>query len=52
MANDFRGGLATHQQGKRIYKNGLARAGFAGQQVQARTEDGDGVIDDGVIFGA
>ncbi len=52
VANDFRRGLATHQQGQRVDKNRLARAGFAGEQVEARAEDGDGVIDDGVVFSA
>ena len=44
--------LAAHQQRQRIDKNGLARAGFARQQVQPRAKDGNGVIDDGVVFGA
>ena len=52
VANHFGGGFAAHQQRQRIHENGFARAGFAGEQVQARAERGDGVIDDGVIFGA
>ena len=52
VADHFRRGFAAHQQGQRIYKDGFARAGFAGEQVEAGAEDGDGVIDDGVVFSA
>ena len=52
VANHVGGGLAAHQQRERIDEDGLARAGFAGEQVEAGAEDGDGVIDDGVVFGA
>ena len=47
-AEDF----AAHQQGQRVDKDGFARAGFAGEQVEAGAERGDGVIDDGVVFSA
>ena len=47
-AEDF----AAHQQGQRIHQDGFARAGFAGEQVEARAEDGNGVINDGVVFRA
>ena len=52
VADNFRGRLATHQEGKRIYQYGFARAGFAGEEVEAGAELGDGVIDDGVVFSA
>ena len=52
VADDFGGGFAAHQQGQRIDEDGFARAGFAGEQVEAGAKDGDGVIDDGVVFGA
>ena len=52
VADHFSGGLAAHQQGQRIDEDGLAGAGFAGEQVEAGAEDGDGVIDDGVVFSA
>ena len=45
-------GFAAHQQGQRVDEDGFARAGFAGEQVEAGTERGDGVIDDGVVFSA
>ena len=52
MAHDFRRGLSPHQECQRIYKNGLASARFAGQKVQPRAKNGDGMIDNSVIFGA
>ena len=52
VAHDLGGGLAAHQQRQRIDQDGFARAGFAGEQVEPRAEDGDGVIDNSVIFGA
>ena len=52
VAYNFRGRLATHKQGERIYQYGFACAGFAGEEVEAGAELGDGVIDDGVIFSA
>ena len=52
MAHNFRGGFAAHQQSQRVDEDGFARAGFAGQQVEPGAEDGDGVIDDGVVFSA
>ncbi len=52
VADHFGRGLATHQQRQRIDKDRLACAGFSGEQVESRAECGDGVIDDGVVFGA
>ena len=52
VAHDFGRCFATHQEGQRINKDGFACAGFAGEQVEARAEGGDGVIDDGVVFSA
>ena len=52
VADDFGGGFAAHQQGQRIDEDGFACAGFAGEQVEAGAERGDGVIDDGVVFSA
>ena len=52
VANHVGRCLAAHQQSQRIDENGFARAGFACEQVEPRAEDGDGVIDDGVVLGA
>ena len=52
VADQFDGGFAAHEQGQRIDQDGFARAGFAGEQVEAGAEGGDGVIDDGVVFSA
>ena len=52
VADDLGGGFAAHQQGQSIDEDGFSRAGFAGEQVQAGAEGGDGVIDDGVVFSA
>ena len=52
MADHLGGGFAAHQQGQGIDEDGFSRAGFAGEQVQAGAEGGDGVIDDGVVFSA
>ena len=52
VADDFDGGFAAHQQGQRIDEDGFAGAGFAGEQIETGAEEGDGVIDDGVVFSA
>ena len=39
VAYNFRGGFAAHEQGKRIDEDRFARAGFAGEQVEAGAED-------------
>ena len=52
VADNFDGGLATHEERKCIYQYGLTRAGFAGEEIEAGAERGNGVIDDGVIFSA
>ena len=52
MTHNVGGGLAAHQQRQRIDKDGLACTGLAGQQIEPGPEHGDGVIDNGVIFGA
>jgi len=45
-------GFAAHQQREGVDEDRLSRAGFAREQVKARAEDGDGVINDGIIFSA
>ena len=45
-------GFAAHEEGQRVDEDGLAGAGFAGEEVEAGAERGDGVIDDGVVFSA
>ncbi len=52
VADNFRRGFATHKERERIYQYRFAGAGFSGEEVEARAELGDGVIDDGVIFSA
>ncbi len=52
VADDFHGGFAAHEQGQRIDEDGFAGAGFSGEQIEAGAKDGDGVIDDGVVFSA
>ncbi len=52
VADHFGRGFAAHEQGQRVDEDGFAGAGFAGEQIEARAEDGDGVIDDGVVFSA
>ena len=52
VADHVGGGLAAHQQGQRVDQDGFAGAGFAREQIEPRAEDGDGVVDDGVILGA
>ena len=52
VADDVGGGFAAHEQGQRVDEDGFAGAGFAGEQVEAGAERGDGVIDDGVVFSA
>src|SRR5271157_981182 len=44
--------FAAHQQRQRVHQDGFARAGFAREQIQPRAKDGDGVIDDSVVFRA
>ena len=44
--------LAAEQQDEGVDEDGFACAGFACEQVEARAELGDGVVDDGVVFGA
>ncbi len=45
-------GFAAHEEGERVDQDGLACAGFAGKEIEAGAEGGDGVIDDGVVFSA
>jgi hypothetical protein len=52
VADHFGRGFATHQQGQRVHQDGLARAGFAREQVEPRAKNGNGVIDDGVVLSA
>ena len=52
MANQLDRAFAPHEEGERIDEDGLARAGFAGEQVESGAEGGDGVIDDGVVVSA
>ena len=52
VSNNFGRCLTTHEESQRIYKNGLACAGLAREQVQSRAKCGDGVINDGIVFGA
>ncbi len=52
VPDDVGGGLAAHQQGERVDQDGFAGAGFAGEEIEPRAEDGDGVVDDGVILGS
>jgi len=52
VAHHLDRGLAAHQQGQRVHQNRLAGAGFTRKQVEPRSEDGDGVIDDSVVFSA
>ena len=52
MADNVGGGFAAHEQSQRVDQDGFARAGFAGEQVKAGAEVGDGVIDDSVVFSA
>ena len=44
--------FAAHQEGQCIHEDGFARAGFAGEEIEAGAKGGDGVIDDGVVFSA
>ncbi len=50
VADDLSRRLAAHEQCEGIDEDGFARAGFAREQVEPRPEDGDGVVDDGVVF--
>ena len=52
VADHVGGGFAAHEQGERVDEDGFAGAGFAGEQIEAGAERGDGVIDDGVVFSA
>ncbi len=52
VADDVGGRFAAHEEGERVHEDGFARAGFAGEEVEAGPEGGDGVIDDGVVFSA
>jgi hypothetical protein len=52
MANNFCRRFATHEERQSIYKNRLACAGFAGEQIEAGTKRGDSMIDDRVVLGA
>ena len=52
VADDVGRGFAAHEEGERVDEDGFACAGFAGEEVEAGTERGDGVIDDGVVFSA
>src|SRR5439155_16244168 len=52
VTNDVRGCLSPHQKRQSIDQNGLAGAGFAGEQIEPGAENGDSVIDDGVVLGS
>ena len=52
MADQLDRAFAPHEEGERIDEDGLACAGFAGEQVESGAKGGDGVIDDGVIISA
>ena len=52
VAHNIAGGFLAQQQRQCVNQDGLARAGFAGQQVQSRSKVNHHVIDDGVVFNA
>ena len=52
MPHHIGGGLIAHQKRQRIHQDGLARTRLSGQQIEAGTEDSNGVINDGVVFSA
>ena len=52
VADDAGGGFLAHEEGEGVDEDGLACAGFAGEEIEAGTEAGDGVIDDGVVLGS
>jgi hypothetical protein len=52
VADHVGGGLAAHEQGECVDEDGFACTGFAGEEIEAGAEGGDGVIDDGVVFSA
>jgi hypothetical protein len=52
VADDSPEAFAAHEEGERVDEDGFACAGFAGEEIEAGAEGGDGVIDDGVVFSA
>jgi hypothetical protein len=52
VADEIGRSLLAEQQGESVDEDGLARPGFAGQEVQARAEFHHHVIDDSVVFDA
>ncbi len=52
VSDYFRRRFAAHQQREGVDKNGFARAGFSGEEVEPGAERGNSVIDDGVVFSA
>ena len=52
VADEFSRTFAAEEEGERVDEDGFAGAGFAGEEIEAGPEGGDGVIDDGVVFSA
>jgi hypothetical protein len=52
VADDVGGRFAAHEKREGIDENGFACAGLSGEEIEARTERGNGVIDDSVVFSA
>ena len=50
VADEICRAFAAHEQCQCVHQDGLACAGFAGEQIEAGAKDGYGVIDDGVVF--
>ena len=50
MTDDAGGGFLAHEEGESVDEDGFAGAGFAGEEIEAGAEAGDGVIDDGIIL--
>src|SRR5271156_5867499 len=52
MPHHIGGGLVAHEQRQRVDQYGLTRPGLSRQQVEARAEDSNRMINDGVVFSA